>query len=189
MTFTVPSSSCCASSVSSALISSVEPLMSANRTVTCLRSPSTALREARIFSARCGGVYCDGAPAPGRCTAAPLRGAAVSWPPHSVQKRLPAPLIWPQLEQASPSRAPQALQNLAVLGLSASQAWHCILGGPFRLSEGCEAASIGRPGLPFNPLAATLERPAAIFPAAFAARPNGRQPPPHPLIKFCTSSQ
>jgi len=28
--------------------------------------------------------------------------------------------------------------------------------------------------LAFKPLAATLERPAAIFPAAFPARPNGR---------------
>jgi len=35
--------------------------------------------------------------------------------------------------------------------------------------------------LPFKPLAATLERPAAIFPAAFAARPNGRQRLPHRL--------
>ena len=33
-------------------ISSVEPLRSANRTVTCLRSPSRAVREVRIFSAR-----------------------------------------------------------------------------------------------------------------------------------------
>ena len=31
---------------------SMDPLRSANSTVTCLRSPSRALREVRIFSAR-----------------------------------------------------------------------------------------------------------------------------------------
>jgi hypothetical protein len=37
--------------------SSVDPLTSANRIVTCLRSPSRALRDVRIFSTRCFGVY------------------------------------------------------------------------------------------------------------------------------------
>ena len=36
--------------------SSIEPLRSAKSTVTCLRSPSRAPREVRIFSARYGGV-------------------------------------------------------------------------------------------------------------------------------------
>jgi hypothetical protein len=36
--------------------SSMEPLRSAKRTVTCLRLPSRALLEVRIFSARCFGV-------------------------------------------------------------------------------------------------------------------------------------
>ena len=36
--------------------SSMEPLRSANSTVTCLRSPSRAPFEVRIFSARCLGV-------------------------------------------------------------------------------------------------------------------------------------
>jgi len=35
--------------------------MSANSTVTCLRSPSRLWRETRIFSERCGGVYDRGA--------------------------------------------------------------------------------------------------------------------------------
>ena len=35
---------------------SMEPLRSAKSTVTCLRSPSMAALEVRIFSARCGGV-------------------------------------------------------------------------------------------------------------------------------------
>src|SRR5712691_10014821 len=55
------SSSRRASSGSRPSISSVEPLMSAKSTVTCLRSPSRAAREARIFSARYVGVYTSGA--------------------------------------------------------------------------------------------------------------------------------
>src|SRR5262245_214078 len=38
----------------------VKPETSVNMTVTCLRSPSIALREVRIFSARCLGVYDSG---------------------------------------------------------------------------------------------------------------------------------
>ena len=44
-----------ASSGSRSLINAVESLMSAKQTVTCFRSPSRALREVRIFSARCWG--------------------------------------------------------------------------------------------------------------------------------------
>src|SRR5262245_18076933 len=36
---------------------SIDPFTSANRTVTCLRSPSRAERDVRIFSARCLRVY------------------------------------------------------------------------------------------------------------------------------------
>jgi hypothetical protein len=39
-----------------AVLGSIEPFRSAKRTVTCLRSPSRAAFEARIFSARCWGV-------------------------------------------------------------------------------------------------------------------------------------
>jgi pimeloyl-ACP methyl ester carboxylesterase len=45
-----------ASSGSRSASSSIEPLRSANRTVTCLRSPSRAALDVRIFSARCFGV-------------------------------------------------------------------------------------------------------------------------------------
>ena len=38
----------------------MDPLRSAKRTVTCLRSPSRALFDVRIFSARCFGVYESG---------------------------------------------------------------------------------------------------------------------------------
>ncbi len=68
--FTVPSYRCTASIIRSSTgsrifrassgsrsaSSSVEPFMSANSTVTCLRSPSSAVFEVRIFSARCLGV-------------------------------------------------------------------------------------------------------------------------------------
>jgi hypothetical protein len=49
------SSSLRASSGSQPANSSIEPLMSAKRTTTCLRSPLSALRDARIFSTRCRG--------------------------------------------------------------------------------------------------------------------------------------
>jgi class 3 adenylate cyclase len=45
-----------ASSGSRSARSSIEPLRSAKSTVTCLRSPSRALLEVMIFSARCLGV-------------------------------------------------------------------------------------------------------------------------------------
>src|SRR6266478_920604 len=51
------SRSCRASSGSRSASNSIELLRSAKRTVTCLRSPSRALLEVRIFSARCLGVY------------------------------------------------------------------------------------------------------------------------------------
>ena len=48
--------SCWAASGSQALDELVESLMSAKKTVTCLRSPSRVFLAVRIFSARCGGV-------------------------------------------------------------------------------------------------------------------------------------
>ena len=47
---------CRASSGSRSASSSIEPFRSAKSTVTCLRSPSSTLFEARIFSARYRGV-------------------------------------------------------------------------------------------------------------------------------------
>ena len=46
------SRSCRASSGSRSPSNSIDPFRSANSTVTCLRSPSSAVREVRIFSAR-----------------------------------------------------------------------------------------------------------------------------------------
>src|SRR5262249_4365811 len=70
---------------------SIEPFTSANSTVTCLRSPSRALREIRIFSARCLGVYERGS---GRDVA--LAGATGC--PQPGQKGIPAGFVLPQRE-------------------------------------------------------------------------------------------
>jgi hypothetical protein len=51
-----PSMRVCTSSGSRDPASVLKPTTSANNTVTCLRSPSRALRMARILSARCRGV-------------------------------------------------------------------------------------------------------------------------------------
>ncbi len=64
-----------ASSGSRSASSSIEPFRSAKRTVTCLRSPSSAAREVRIFSARCFGVYDSGA-GEAACWLGGERGAA-----------------------------------------------------------------------------------------------------------------
>src|SRR4030095_8662848 len=61
--------------------SSIEPLRSAKRTVTCLRSPSRALLDVRIFSARCFGVYVCGE----LNFASEVTGAAVSDLPQPPQ--------------------------------------------------------------------------------------------------------
>ncbi len=94
---------------------SIEPVTSAKRTVTCLRSPSSARRSRRIFSARCSGVA-------GRATAPP--GATPSDAPHPPQNRSPGPLVAPQRAQVSVivSRAmPHSAQNFRPAQLAVPQ--------------------------------------------------------------------
>src|SRR5215813_3633004 len=70
-------------------MSSVESLMSANSTVTCLRSPSRVLCAERIFSTRCGGVYVSGARScslAGAVAASPVQTSTA--PSSSVASRL-----------------------------------------------------------------------------------------------------
>ena len=62
------------SSGSSCSASSIEPLTSAKRTVTCLRSPSSADFEARILSARCFGVPAK------RCSGSDHGECPLPWP-------------------------------------------------------------------------------------------------------------
>ena len=53
-------------------------------------------------------------------------GLAARAVPHWLQKRDPARLSCPQLVQLIGSAVPQALQNFAVSGFSASQLTHCM---------------------------------------------------------------
>src|SRR5215469_12025718 len=96
-----------ASSGSRSSISSVEPLMSANRAVTVLRSPSrfsaTALSITRIDESF--GFLGEAADGP-------------SDAPHSPQKRLPAGLSEPHFGQRLASGAPQSPQNFLPTGFS-----------------------------------------------------------------------
>src|SRR5262245_50236484 len=92
----------------------MEPLRSANSTVTCLRSPSRAAFEVRIRSARCLGVYESGAV--NLDHTAPRRGAA-HWP----QNLLSGGLAAPQLGQVELSGAAHCPQNFIPAKLSC---WH-----------------------------------------------------------------
>src|SRR5262245_36301372 len=69
----------CHSSGSTCSERSIDPFTSAKSTVTCLRSPSRAERDVRIFSARCFGVYERGS---GRAGAE--LPVAIGWP-HVLQ--------------------------------------------------------------------------------------------------------
>src|SRR5262245_18519412 len=83
----------------------MDPLRSAKRTVTCLRSPSSAAFEVRIFSTRCLGVYDSGA---GRDAE---RGFSGTEAPHLLQNLDPAGSETPQDAQVKTKRAPHARQK------------------------------------------------------------------------------
>src|SRR5262245_55811354 len=108
-----------ASSGSRSARSSIEPFRSAKRTVTCLRSPSSAAREVRIFSARCRGVYAAGE-ANGATLGSPGRPGA-SDSPHFRQNFAVSRLASPQPAHPTSSRTPHSSQKTASAGLSC---WH-----------------------------------------------------------------
>src|SRR4030095_2285468 len=112
------SSSLRASSGSRSATSSIESLVSAKSTVTCLRSPSSALFEVRIFSARCRGVYDPGEATRGEQP--PPRPPRTAWP-HCRQNRAAAGSAAPQLSQWAMSGDPHSRQNFACGGLSVWQ--------------------------------------------------------------------
>src|SRR5262245_31685831 len=97
--------------------------------VTCLRSPSSALFEVRIFSARCLGVYDSG-------LAKRLPGSVVSAAPQDRQNFFPGVRGVPQLGQAASSRAPQSSQKRASALFSAWQRGHFIRGLPIAVRPG-----------------------------------------------------
>src|SRR5438445_3410279 len=76
----------------------MEPFMSANSTVTCLRSPSRALFEMTIFSARCLGVYASTKPNLPAVTSA-AGAASSSRCPHFLQNFAPSRIAPPQFGQ------------------------------------------------------------------------------------------
>src|SRR5262245_24885485 len=102
-----------ASSGSRSCSKPVELMMSTKSAVKSFRSPSGMKPE----STACPRAI------PGGGDAVGLTARAV---PHWLQKRDPARLSWPQLVHLIGSAVPQALQNFAVSGFSASQFAHCI---------------------------------------------------------------
>src|SRR5262245_1805006 len=101
----------------------LNPTTSAKRTVTCLRSPSRALFEVRIFSARCLGVY-ESTRVKRACRADPSPIGL----PHLLQNLESAGSSWPQARQQIPTRAPQFKQKLESFGFSEPQLPHLTSG-------------------------------------------------------------
>src|SRR5262249_1143449 len=119
------SSNVWASSGSRSAINSVEPLRSTKSTVTCLRSPSRAAREVRIFSAKCLGVYAAGV------VKRDSAGGFVSIGcPHSRQNFAPAGNSVLHAAHISLKRAPHSRQNFACGGFSCWHWGHCMLFSP-----------------------------------------------------------
>src|ERR1700730_7952340 len=107
----------------------MEPFRSAKRTVTCLRSPSRAAFEVRIFSARCFGVYDSGA---ANLAVGPVRSGVAHW----AQNLLSAGFAAPQDGQVAASGAAHSPQNFMPGGFSCWHRGHCILRPPSRLKSG-----------------------------------------------------
>src|SRR5262245_21551888 len=104
----------------------MDPLRSAKRTVTCLRSPSSADFETQIFSARCVGVYA--------CRES--NGEGVLWTavespwPHFRQNLAPERFDSPHPEQTDSRRAPHSSQKAASPAVSCWHRGHGILEPP-----------------------------------------------------------
>ncbi len=119
--------------------SAVEPTRSQKSTVTGLRSPSSALRDVRIRSARCRGVYAAGLRASGPAGGAGAGAAGPAAPtarPHSEQNFAVSGSSAPQAAQARGSRWPHSRQNFAREGLSCWQRGHRIEVRPGMLGGG-----------------------------------------------------
>src|ERR1700730_16668171 len=101
----------------------MEPFRSAKRTVTCLRSPSRAAFEVRIFSARCFGVYDSGA---ANLAVGPVRSGVAQWP----QNLLSAGFAAPQDGQVAASGVAHSPQNFMPGGFSCWHRGHCMPGPP-----------------------------------------------------------
>src|SRR5208337_815734 len=122
------------SSGSSFSLSAVKFAISPNRTVTCRRSPSSAARPLRIFSARWSGTSGTNALAGGLLVScgfeyegslAEASGVA-SWFPHAPQNRAPADTVALQRGHFNSSAVPHCSQNRAAEGLSNLHDGHVI---------------------------------------------------------------
>src|SRR5262249_10188893 len=122
MSSSTGSRSFCASSGSRSASNSIEPLISANSTVICFRSPSRAVLEVRILSARCWDVYLLGEANRGSSLMG-LRG----WP-HWGQNLAVSHTWLPQLSQVRGSGAAHSSQNFALALFSCWHCWHFIAG-------------------------------------------------------------
>src|SRR3989442_15549142 len=111
--------------------SSIEPFRSAKRTFTCLRSPSSAVLEVRIFSARCFGVYVCGEPNRGSTGLA----VAVSALPQPPQNFSPPSFRKPHEGQAEANDSPHSPQKRRPSRFSARQR------GQFTLHQRHESSS------------------------------------------------
>src|SRR5262245_11462819 len=100
----------------------MEPLRSAKRTVTCLRSPSSAAFELMMRSARCLGVYDSGDA--NRAAGAVGAAAAANAAPQLSQNLLPASTVAPHPGQTAANVAPHSRQKRAPPRLSASHRGH-----------------------------------------------------------------
>src|SRR5262249_32762443 len=98
----------CHSSGSTCSARSIEPFTSANRMVTCLRPPSRALRDVRILSTRCFGVYERASGSPLFATASPSRGVR-----HFRQNFARGELLVPQDGHERSKDAPHSSQKIA----------------------------------------------------------------------------
>src|SRR3954454_2688706 len=113
------SGSCCSAR-------SIEPMTSANITVTCLRSPTATPRPARILNARCSGTRerrSAGSATAFCVAAAPLVAGSFSWP-QALQYRWPAGFDAPHPGHSTAATvdAPQLPQKRASGGLGWPQA-------------------------------------------------------------------
>ncbi len=120
-----------ASSGSRSASSSIEPFRSAKRTVTCLRSPSRAAFDVRIFSARCFGVYESGA---ANLAVGPVRSGVAQWPQNLFSGGFPAP----HDGQTAARGAAHSPQNFMPGGFSC---WH----GPGQRAPARSRAGCARP--------------------------------------------
>src|SRR5215467_2570644 len=94
----------------------MEPSISAKSTVSCLRSPSSAAFDVRIFSARCLGVEVSGE-TKRDC------GALVGWA-HAGQNLAVGESCVPQLAQMRASCVAHSSQNFAPMALSCPHLKH-----------------------------------------------------------------